>query len=172
MEDAAYAVRLARPEDLPAITEIYNEAILTTDATFDTEPKTLEEQRRWFEGHDERHPIMVVEVAGRVVGWASLSEWSDRRAYAATAEVSLYIRGEYRGRGLGRRLLAEVLREGERRGFHTVLARITAGNDISLRLHRQAGFEEVGVMREVGWKAGRWLDVLVMQKIYPGQAGT
>jgi len=71
-------IREATITDLPAITEIYNEAVLTTDATFDNEPKTIEQQQVWFAGHDKRHPILVAEMGGSVVGWASLSEWSSR----------------------------------------------------------------------------------------------
>ena len=71
-------IREATITDLPAITEIYNEAVLTTDATFDNEPKTIEQQQVWFSGHDGRHPILVAETGGRAVGWASLSEWSSR----------------------------------------------------------------------------------------------
>jgi len=77
-------VRRAEPGDVPAITVIYNEAILTTEASFDTEPKTLEEQDAWFSRHDSRHPIMVAEQGGAITGWASLSDWSDRCAYANT----------------------------------------------------------------------------------------
>ncbi len=72
------SVRAATAADVPAITEIYNEAILTTVATFDTEPKSLASQEAWFKAHDERHPILVAEIDGKVIGWASLSVWSDR----------------------------------------------------------------------------------------------
>ncbi len=72
------SVRAATAADVPAITEIYNEAILTTVATFDTEPKSVESQEAWFKAHDERHPILVAEIGGKVIGWASLSAWSDR----------------------------------------------------------------------------------------------
>ncbi len=72
------SVRAAAVSDVPAITEIYNEAILTTDATFDTETKSVESQEGWFKSHDGRHPVLVAEVDGKVVGWASLSPWSDR----------------------------------------------------------------------------------------------
>lgn len=163
-------VRPARLDDLNTITEIYNEAILTTDATFDTEPKTDAEQRAWFAGHGSKNPILVAELDGVVVGWASLSEWSPRRAYADTAEVSLYVKQEFRGRGVGRRLLEAVVCEGEKVGLHTVIARITESNQESVHLHERAGFEHIGVMREVGQKSGKLLDVCLMQKIYPSKA--
>ncbi len=163
------SVRRAEQGDLGTITEIYNEAVLTTDASFDTEPKTGDEQRAWFARHDPKHPIMVAEEGGVVIGWASLSEWSDRRAYADTAEISLYVKEEHQGKGTGRRLLEAIILEGEKVGLHSVVARIVAGNDISVHLHESVGFENVGTMREVGWKFGRLLDVIIMQKIYPSE---
>lgn len=161
-----FTVRPAKLDDLPAITEIYNEAILTTDATFDTEPKTEAAQRTWFANHGPKNPILVAEWDGAVVGWASLSEWSTRCAYADTAEISLYVKQEFRGRGIGKRLLATIIRQGEAVGLHTVIARITKGNGVSIYLHESVGFEHIGVMREVGQKFGRLLDVCLMQKIY------
>jgi len=162
-------IRPATINDLPAITEIYNEAILTTNATFDSEPKTLAEQKVWFTAHDARHPLMVAERDKVVIGWASLSEWSGRCAYADTAEISIYIKQELRNQGVGKKLMSAIMREGERVGLHTVIARITEGNQHSLRLHEKAGFENIGVMREVGSKFGKLLDVRLMQKIYPSK---
>ncbi len=159
-------IRRATLDDLDAITEIYNEAILKTVATFDTEPKTLEEQQRWFTSHGPKYPIMVAEEDGLVVGWASLSMWSDRCAYADTAEISLYVRETHQGRGIGKKLLEAILNEGKRAGLHTVVARITEGNAVSIHLFKSAGFEHIGVMREVGWKFGKLLDVHLLQKIY------
>ena len=162
-----FTTRPATVEDLKAVTDIYNEAVLTTYATFDLEPKTEEEQGAWLASHDRKHPVLVAELDGVVIGWASLSQWSSRSAYAGTAEISLYIKEEFRGRGAGRRLLEDIMREGERAGLHTVLARITTGNAVSIHLHESVGFEHVGVMREVGRKFDRMLDVLLMQRIYP-----
>jgi len=110
---------------------------------------------------------MVAEEGNVVIGWASLSEWSDRRAYADTAEISLYVKEEHRGKGTGRILLETIILEGEKAGLHSVVARIVAGNDVSVHLHESVGFENVGTMREVGRKFGRLLDVIVMQKVYP-----
>ena len=162
-----FATRHATAADLKAITDIYNEAVVTTDATFDLEAKTEEEQGIWLAGHDRMHPVFVAELDGTVVGWASLSEWSSRSAYAGTAEISLYIKEEFRGKGAGRKLLEDIMLEGEKVGLHAVLARITTANAVSIHLHELAGFEQVGVMREVGQKFGRTLDVLIMQRIYP-----
>jgi phosphinothricin acetyltransferase len=160
-------IRPAKLSDLNAITEIYNEAILTTNATFDNKPKTVAEQKVWFTAHDARHPVMVAEQGKVVVGWASLSQWSDRCAYADTAEISIYIKQELRNQGVGKKLMSAIMREGGRVGLHTVIARITEGNQHSLRLHEKTGFENIGVMREVGLKFGKLLDVRLMQRIYP-----
>ena len=159
-------IRRATLADLPAITDIYNEAILTTNATFDSEVKTAEQQEAWFKGHNSSHPIMVAQNEAEVIAWASLSEWSTRCAYANTAEISIYVKEPFRGRGIGKRLMSEIMLAGERCGLHTVLARITDGNQASVHLHELAGFEDVGVMREVGFKFGRLLDVRMMQHIY------
>jgi L-amino acid N-acyltransferase len=159
-------IRRATSKDIPAITEIYNEAILTTDASFDTEPKTIKEQRKWFKEHGPRNPILVAEIGNDVVGWASLSQWSDRCAYADTAEISLYIKEAFRNQGIGKSLIPAILTEGKKAGLHTVIARITSSNSVSLNLHKQFGFENIGTMREVGRKFGKLLDVCMMQKIY------
>ncbi|MDD5191227.1 MAG: GNAT family N-acetyltransferase [Dehalococcoidales bacterium] len=156
-------IRKALPEDIAGITEIYNEAILNTDATFDTQPKTLSEQRKWYKAHGPRNPIMVAEENGVILGWGSLSEWSTRCAYAETAEISLYIRREYRRQGLGKKLMQALINEGKRAGLHTILSRITGGNEVSVKLHRQYGFEHIGTMREVGNKRDKLLDVEMMQ---------
>ncbi len=153
--------------DLPAITEIYNEAILTTNATFDNETKTAAQQESWFNSHDARHPIMVALSDSVVVAWASLSEWSTRCAYADTAEISIYVRQPFRSQGIGKKLMAKIIAAGKTCGLHTVLSRITEGNAASVHLHEIEGFETVGIMREVGYKFDQSLDVRMMQKIYP-----
>jgi phosphinothricin acetyltransferase len=163
-------IRKATLDDLPAIKEIYNHAIENTVATFDTEPITMEEQEEWFRRHGPVHPVVVAEEASEkgntVLGWASLSEWSDRCAYSDTAEVSVYVREDCRGRGIGRVLLDGVMEKGRKAGLHTVIARIAEGNDVSIRLYESAGFRHIGIMREVGRKFGKLLDVYMMQKIF------
>ncbi len=161
-------IRKAILDNLAAITEIYNQAILKTTATFDTEPKSLEEQKEWFENHSPKYPVLVAEEDGQVIGWASLSKWSDRCAYSDTAEISLYVSEKERGRGIGRELLEAIIKEGEKSGLHSIIARIAERNDMSIHLHRSVGFEHVGIMKEVGRKFGRLLDVYLMQKIYRG----
>ena len=113
---ALISIRPAELGDLEAITDIYNEAILTTTATFDTEPKSITERREWFQAHGERFPVLVAVVEGKVVGWTSLSKWSDRRAYDETAETSFYVKSEHRGQGIGRRLKGAIIDEARRLG--------------------------------------------------------
>lgn len=159
-------IRQATLPDLGVITEIYNEAILKTVATFDTQPKTLEEQKNWFASHGQKYPILVAEQDEVVMGWASLSMWSDRCAYSDTAEMSLYVKEEYQGKGIGRKLAEAIIQEGQKTGIHSVIARITEGNEVSIHLAESAGFKPIGIMREVGRKFGKLLDVYLMQKIY------
>jgi L-amino acid N-acyltransferase YncA len=107
----------------------------------------------------------VAERDGRVVGWASLSRYSDRCAYEATVEASAYIDEAETGRGLGTALSQALLEAGRAGGVHAVLARICTENTASLAMSRKLGFVEVGVMREVGVKFGRSLDVMVLEKL-------
>jgi len=160
-------VQAAREEDVPAIAGIYNEAVLTTVATFDTEPRSLEAQREWLRVHDARHPALVAELRGEVVGWASLSPWSDRKAYDGTAEVSVYVRSDQRGRGIGRELLTALVAAADALDLHVLLARIADGNAVSVHLHESVGFRPVGVMTQVGFKFSRWIDVHLLERRAP-----
>ena len=159
------AIRKAAKDDLPAIVEIYNEAILTTTATFDTETKTATDRMAWFETHDERHPILVAEIDGTVVGWAALSKWSDRCAYADTAETSFYVHSKHRGRGVGRQLKEAIITEARRRQFHSLIARVAEESNESRHLNESLGFVHIGTLKEVGRKFGRLLSVHILQKM-------
>jgi L-amino acid N-acyltransferase len=159
----AIQIRRAEPADATAIADIYNEAILTTTATFDTETKTVDERRLWLQSHDERHPVLVALVDGNVVGWASLSKWSDRCAYADTAETSFYVKSDFRGRGIGRQLKEAIIAEARRLKYHTLIARVAQGSDESLHLNQAAGFVLVGTLQQVGRKFGQLLDVHILQ---------
>ncbi|MFA5103077.1 MAG: N-acetyltransferase family protein [Candidatus Thermoplasmatota archaeon] len=167
MKNDTVHIRKAHEKDLPMITEIYNDAIKTTTATFDTTPKTIEEQRLWFQDHGTKNPLMVAEQDDRIIAWGALSRWSDRCAYTDTAEVSLYVTEPYQGKGIGTRLLTQLLEEGRRQGLHAVLARITEGNTPSVSLHESLGFFPIGVMKEVGVKFGKRLDVHLLEKLFP-----
>src|SRR5580765_2489360 len=110
------SIRPATQADVHRIMEIYNDAILNTTATFDTEIKSEVDRLQWFNNHDKQHPVIVGEIEGRVIGYASLTRWSDRCAYDGTAEVSVYVDPEFRSRGVGKKLLEVLTIEGEKAG--------------------------------------------------------
>lgn len=158
-------IRPATIHDLPAITAVYNDAIRKTVATFDTEPKSAEEQKLWFNAHGTHYPIIVAEEDGAIVGWASLSQYSDRCAYSDTAEVSVYVAEPHRGKGIGRKLLKQLIERGRKAALHVLIARIADGNEVSIQLFESQGFPHVGVLKEVGRKFGRLINVYIMQKL-------
>lgn len=160
-----FTIRRAEPTDAPAIADIYNEAILTTTATFDTEPKSVDDRSRWLQAHNARHPVLVAMADGIVIGWAALSSWSDRCAYADTAETSFYVHSTHRGRGIGRRLKEAIIEEARRLGYHTLIARVAEESRESIHLNERVGFVHVGTLKEVGRKFGRLLSVHIMQKM-------
>jgi len=155
----------AKLSDLDAITAIYNDAIETTTATFDTEPRTAAEQRQWFEDHSGRYSVLVAHVDGVVVGWASLSRWSGRCAYRDTAETSFYVKSESRGGGIGRALKLALIDEARKQKFHSLIAQIADGSDASRHLTESVGFRYVGTLEQVGQKFGRLLDVHLFQLV-------
>ena len=164
MEDIL--IRPALCADAAAIAAIYNQAVEHTIATFDTALETVEAREAWLDEHARpQHPVLVAEIDGRVAGWTSLSSYSTRCAYEATVEISTYIDEACQGRGLGPRLTAAVLAAGKASGVHAVLSRICTENERSIRMAKAAGFSEVGVLREVGVKFGRTLDVLMLEKL-------
>lgn len=157
-------IRPARREDLPAINEIYNHYVLNSTCTYQTQPSTAEERQVWFGLHGLRHPVTVAEENGIVVGWGALNPFHPREAYGHTVEDSVYLRHDCCGRGLGGRLLADLLERAEQLGHHVVIAAIDGSQLGSVALHAKFGFEQCGVFKEVGFKFGRWLDVVYMQK--------
>ena len=159
-------VRPAEPDDAAAIRAIYNAEVTETTNTFDLVPRTLAEQRAWILDHSGAHPAVVaVDETGEVVGFGSLSPYKDRPAYSTTVEDSVYVARSSQGRGVGRLVLGGLLSVATDHGFHAVIARISGEGDASIGLHAALGFEHVGREREVGRKFGRWLDVVVMQRL-------
>ena len=159
-------MRVASVDDAEAVREIYNLEVLESTVTFDLVPRTLEQQRAWLDARSGAHAVLVAEdEAGEVVGFASLSPYKDRPAYSTTVEDSVYVRRDQQGRGIGRVLLTELVALATAHGFHSVMARVVGGHEASIRLHAALGFETVGTEREVGRKFGRWLDVVVMQRL-------
>jgi len=160
-------IRPATEADLPGLLEIYNEAVLHTTATYDYEPRTLEQRRQWFEDHqrDNYAVFVAVDETGRMVGWSALNPYHARPGYRFTSENSVYIAADRRGQGIGKQLLEPLIEAARARGLHVIIAAIDATNEASIRLHTRFGFEQVGHFKQVGFKFGRWLDVSYMQKI-------
>ncbi len=172
------------PGDARAVAAIYDDAVRTTTATFDTVPKTVADRAAWLASHDARFSAFIAEdaawrgavpdlsgdavpesadLAGAVVGWATISRWSERCAYDGTGETSVYVRPDRRGTGIGTLLIGALVDHARSADFHVLLARIVTGNEASERMHAAVGFQRVGVMREVGRKFDRWLDVGLWQ---------
>lgn len=161
---AFLAVRAALESDLVEILDIYNHAVLNTTATFDLVPRTLEKQQAWFAEHAPPYPAIVWAEDGRVLGWGSISRWHTRPAYRFAGEVSVYVREDARGRGVGFALLLELVRLAAGSGLHTLVGQITEENVASLALAEKAGFRRVGLLEEVGFKFDRWLNVAIYQR--------
>lgn len=161
-------IRDAAPADAPAICRIYNQGIQDRIATLETRERTPEERRAWLAARGPRHPVLVAEVAGEVVGWGSLNVVNPRAAYDHVADFSLYVERAWRGRGVGGRLLEALIARARTLGYHKLVLSAFPFNQAGLRVYRRAGFREVGVYREQGLLDGRWVDTVVMEKILDG----
>ena len=154
--------RPATPADAAAIAKIYNQGIEDRIATFETRPRTPEEITRWFDGV---HPIVVAEEAGQVVGFASTSSYRPRDCYSKTAEFSVYVGRDHRGRQVGRQALGALIEESRRAGLHKLVSRIFPENVASRAACRAAGFREVGVYKEHGQLEGEWKDCVIVERL-------
>ncbi|MBM4194407.1 MAG: N-acetyltransferase family protein [Gemmatimonadetes bacterium] len=162
----APTIRPVRDGDFPAIAAIYAHHVLHGSASFELEPPAEPEMRRRA-AHvaDEGMPYIVAELDGDLAGYAYATVYRTRRAYRFTAEDSIYVRADLVGRGVGRALLAALLHECERIGCRQMIAVIgDSANAASIALHERAGFTHAGVLKSVGWKFGRWLDSVRMQR--------
>jgi L-amino acid N-acyltransferase YncA len=166
-------LRDAEPRDLPAITAIYGHHVRTGLASFETEaPDTAEMQGRYEAIREKGFPYLVAEEDGAVVGYAYASLYRTRPAYRFTLEDSVYVKPGCAGRGLGRMLLERLIAECERIGCRQLIAVIgDSGNVASVRLHEACGFGMTGTFRSIGFKHGRWVDTVLMQRtIGPGDS--
>jgi L-amino acid N-acyltransferase YncA len=163
----------AAPEHLPGIAAIYDPECLHGFATFMTEPRTPAQWGQWLGEHtDPGHPALVAveestsggEKSLSVIGFASLSAWSPRQAYARTAENSVYVHPAARGRGVGKALMIELMERAKAAGVCVVIARVTEVNPASVKFHESLGFATIGVQRRAGVKLGRMIDVRIMDK--------
>ncbi|AYF98758.1 GNAT family N-acetyltransferase [Protaetiibacter intestinalis] len=163
----AFEIRDATERDLPDIREIYNHYVANSTVTFDEEPQTLTELRAKFR-HNAKlgYPWLVaVSPTGQILGYANASPWKQKAAYRYTVENSIYLRAASTGKGLGTALMAEFLRRAKAAGIKEVIAVIAdKGADASIAMHQRFGFKEIGHMGKVGFKFGRWLGTVLMQK--------
>ncbi len=170
MSDIAFLDQLVLREsdetDIPAITAIYRHAVLTGGATFEIDPPSEAEmkvRRRLM--LKANYPYLVAESEGRVAAYAYANSYRQPPAYLKTVEDSIYVRDGMQGRGIGQKLLAALIDEATRRGFRQMVAIIgDSANLGSIRLHEKLGFASIGNLRAVGWKHGRWLDTVLMQR--------
>ena len=160
----AQALRLARPDDAARLAEIWNHEALATLATTDTEPRDPAAQRAWLTGRSAVHPVVVACAGDDIAGYAAITAYRLKPAFAHTVEDSIYVDRPWRGRGIGRLLLGHVLELAAAQRHRSVIARIVASNEASRRLHEALGFRLVGSEEEVAFKQGRWLDVAIYQR--------
>jgi phosphinothricin acetyltransferase len=163
---AAAVVRPARPADIPRIVEIYRPQVLAGLATFEVDPPEPGEMaRRLADIVSRGMPYLVAVVDGTVAGYAYANVYRARPAYRYTVEDSIYLDETYARRGIGRMLLAALIEDCAARGFRQMVAVIgDSANEASIALHRACGFHAVGVLPAVGWKLGRWVDSVLMQR--------
>lgn len=159
-------IRIASAEDASAITAIYNQGIEDRVATLETSPRTVAERSAWLAARSPRHPVLVADdEAGGVIGWASLNPFNPRPAYDHVADISVYVAREHRGCGIGGRLLTALIDVARSLDYHKLVLAALATNEAGRRLYDRSGFSTVGTYREHGMLDGRWVDVVVMEKL-------
>ena len=154
--------------DAEAICRIYNQGIQDRVATLETEERTPEERAQWLGTRGPRHPVLVAEGDGGLLGWASLNVFNARHAYEHVTDLSLYVERDARGRGVGRQLLEALVARAIELGYHKLVLAAFPWNEAGMRAYARAGFREVGIYREQGRLDGRWVDTIVMEKILEG----
>ena len=157
-------IRDALESDLPAIRDIYNDAVLNTTAIWNEQPVDLTNRQTWFNARQaQQYPILVSVENGEVTGYASFGDWRPFEGFRYSVEHSVYVRNDQRGKGLGPLLMQALIERARSGGKHVMVAAIESGNHASIRLHERLGFITTGQMPRVGIKFGRWLDLTFMQ---------
>ena len=157
-------IRHATEQDLPAILDIYNDAIVNTTAVYDYEPHSLDMRRAWFAAKQQQgYPVFVAEENGQVYGFSTLGPFRSWAAYQYSVEHSVYVKVGHRGKGVGKLLMHPLIDHARAVRYHTMIAGIDADNAASIAFHQQFGFEQVAHFRQVGYKFNRWLDLVFMQ---------
>jgi phosphinothricin acetyltransferase len=157
------SVRLAGEADLPDINDIYNHYVVHSTCTYQETAEPMESRRIWFARHGPEHPVTVAEIGNKIVGWGSLSPYHARCAYRFAVENSVYVHPEFHRRGIGSILLKDLVARSKAIGHHAIIAVIDAEQAGSLRLHENFGFTTVGHFKQIGFKFGRWLDVIYLE---------
>jgi len=158
-------IRDAHADDAEALCLIYNQGIEDRLATLETELRTTDERRRWLSARGQRHPVIVAADDGRVVGWGSLNSFNARAVYDNVADFSVYVERSWRGKGVGRALLAALIDKARALAYHKLVLAAFPFNDQGMRLYERAGFRLVGVYKEQGRVDGRWVDIVIMEKL-------
>ncbi len=159
-------IRPGEDRDVPGLLDLYNHYVIHSSATFDLVPHTLEQRREWFSHYSltGRHRMMVADLDGDVMGFATSSPFRPRAAYDTTVETSVYVRAGMEGRGLGTRLYSALFAAIAEEDIHRLLAGITTPNPASIALHERFGFREVGHFHEVGRKFDQWWGVVFLER--------
>ena len=160
-------IQCERDKHAAPVLAILNEVIATSTAVYDYQPRTLEMIHAWFDAKATGHfPVIgVLGPDGELMGFASFGTFRAWPAYKYTVEHSVYVDARYRGRGVGRRLLEEIVEAARQREYHELIGGIDATNTASIALHERLGFTHCGTIRQVGFKFGRWLDLSFYQLI-------
>lgn len=169
VDEISLRIREARPEDAAALATIYNQGIVDRIATLETEERTPEERGVWLVGRGPRHPVLVVEADGRVVGFGSLNVFNPRKAYDHVADFSLYVERSWRRKGVGGILLQALIDRARKIGFHKMVLSAFPFNTAGMTLYERHGFRVVGVYKEQGLLDGRWVDTIIMEKLLDAQ---
>ncbi|WP_434631976.1 GNAT family N-acetyltransferase [Chromobacterium sp. CV08] len=162
-------IRDATLEDLAAILDIYNEVIATTTAVYNDDPLTPGEFALWFQDRNAAgYPVLLAEENGRVLGFSSFGDFRVRPGYRFTVEHSVHLTADARGKGIGTALVQALIPRAQALGKHTMLGAVDADNEGSIRFHEKLGFVQVGRLPQVGFKFGRWLDLIYLQRFIDG----
>lgn len=163
--DGKFLIRIASLSDIEQITEIYNQGIVDRIATLEANAKSVEEMKHWLAIRSERHKVLVLEdEQGTIKGWASLNVFNARECYQGVADLSIYIRREERGKGLGKKLLLSLIEIAKQVGFYKMVLTTLAFNNTGHKLYHSVGFTTVGTYIKQGRLDGNWVDVHVMEK--------
>ncbi|HVG53467.1 MAG TPA: GNAT family N-acetyltransferase [Vicinamibacterales bacterium] len=168
-------IRDARVEDVPGILAIYNDVIATSTAVYREDPATLDDRRQWFEARQAQScPVLVAHDSSGILGFASYGDFRPWPGYRYSVEHTVHIKADQRGRGVGTLLMQALIERAVAQKKHVMIGGVDADNEASLRFHERLGFTRAARLEQVGFKFGRWLDLVFVQRILdtgPAEAG-